>query len=1180
MVSAEFVAVFTPEGGARIQLQKLIKGSGLFQRERTAVLETTKWPELEPTGAAVSLLDLASRGLADDDGVSLTLPPSTVAALPETIAIPAGLPPAAPIMLSLQGRGLIVEDSFAVETRWTRTDGSKIAVDVFGARVRLNGAEYRLPEPLFSLYRAALAVNQPKELSARQAAFAELRQMLEQHADKAIIDGILTETRIAFAGNFSLALEGSQFDPVLFGPRIGEAVEAGQTIDESADNLLTPEQQAAFARQFRVRRGRSASYLLQDGTILFLDPSLARALTVVGEQQTLPEAQRRQFAASPRRVIAEALGELPELLELLFIETAQYSERVTGIDPWRQPVLPWIKPKPNTWLPDRFGIVVGDPPVHIEILPSELNAALQKLEAAAAAGQATVAIGGVAVPASPAAIAALSDLVSLLPPPGTDPVPSPVPPPAIANKLFLQIKDNLEEVSYAPLARVDAPPAPPAALPAGVKTILKPHQVEGFKWLATAWHSQRSGVLLADDMGLGKTLQALTFFCWLREQGVRAPILIVAPTGLLANWQAEIDRHLVAGSLGPVLRAYGNTLKAHREGSGTDISIGTARLNTADWREAGVVLTTYETMRDYHFSMARVEFAVIAYDEAQRLKNPAAQITRAAKTLRARFSIAMTGTPVENRLQDLWSIADVMQPSMLGSSKAFEMRYGQADSDRLRELNAQLTTETPPWPAFMIRRMKADHVEGLPAKKEVERPILMPALQAAAYAQAVQRAQLLKGTGSRDREAILATLGRLRAISLAPELPTIGPSFAENSARLQACIAILDEVKARSEKALIFCESLELQPRLAAELRRRYGLTRSVPCISGEVAGDARQRLVDDFQSRPLGFDVMILSPRAGGVGLTITAANHVIHLTRWWNPAVEDQATDRAYRIGQTKGVTVWVPIAEHPDPSIRQSSFDHSLAALLRRKRGLAQGLLVEPESETDASELFETVLASAPAQTARSLTEVSVTVAPDVPRTEAQPPRPLAPKQPPIEKATPVASAPETKPPLDDRRFAPVRWEKRPGQDVPWALFTEMLADKQIKRINIVDSYAAAGPRNCKQLADFLAGLRERGVGLQTVDLECWDALSIPSDFIDCSAQSRFLVKQLLDAGLGDVRFLPSFRSKRSGISLHDRKIVALLVDGSTITWDIGGGIDHIMSRNGQTVIWRWFNLSKGI
>ncbi len=1178
MVSAAFVAVFTPEGGARIQLQQLIKGSGFFQRERTAALETTQWPALEPTGAAVALLDLAARGLADDDGVSLTLPPSTVAALPETIAIPAGLPPAAPIVLSLQGRGLIVEDGFAVETRWTRTNGSRIAVDVCGARVRLNGADYRLPEPLFSLYRAALAVNQPKELSARQAAFAELRQMLEQHADQAILDGILTETRIAFAGNFSLALDGSQFDPVLFGPRIGEAVEAGQTIDESADNLLTPEQQAAFARQFRVRRGRSASYLLQDGTILFLDPSLARALTVVGEQQTLPEAQRRQFAASPRRVIAEALGEPPELLESLFIETAQYSERVTGIDPWRQPVLPWIKPKPNTWLPDRFGIVVGDPPVHIEILPSELNGALQKLKAAAAAGQATVAIGGVAVPASPAAIAALTDLVSLIPPPGADPVPPPAPPPAIANKLFLQIKDNLEEVSYAPLARVDAAPAPPTSLPAELKTILKPHQVEGFKWLATAWRSQRSGVLLADDMGLGKTLQALTFFCWLREQGVRAPILIVAPTGLLANWQAEIDRHFVAGSLGPVLRAYGNTLKAQREGSGTDISIGTARLNTADWREAGVVLTTYETMRDYHFSMARVEFAVIAYDEAQRLKNPAAQITRAAKTLRARFSIAITGTPVENRLQDLWSIADVMQPSMLGSSKAFEMRYGQADNGRLRELNAQLTTGTPPWPAFMIRRMKADHVEGLPAKKEVERPVLMPARQAAAYAQAVQRAQLLKGTGSRDREAILATLGRLRAISLAPELPTIGPAFAENSARLQACIAILDEVKARSEKALIFCESLELQPRLAAELRRRYGLTRSVPCISGEVAGDARQRLVDDFQSRPLGFDVMILSPRAGGVGLTITAANHVIHLTRWWNPAVEDQATDRAYRIGQTKGVTVWVPIAEHPDPSIRQSSFDHSLAALLRRKRGLAQGLLVEPESETDASELFETVLASAPAQTAASFAAELTPVAPDVPETEAQPPRPLASKQPLIEKPTPVASAPE--PPLDDRRLAPVRWEKRPGQDVPWQLFTDVLAGEQVKRIDIVDPYAAAAPRNCKQLADFLAGLRERGVGIQTVDVECWDADSVAREFIDCSAQSRFLVKQMLDAGLGDVRFLPSFRSKRSGINLHDRKIVALFVDGSTLTWDIGGGIDHIMSRNAKTVICRWFNLSKGI
>jgi hypothetical protein len=1160
VVTGQFLATFTPDGGARIQLQRTVRGKGFFQKDRVEAVETARWPSVDATGVAVSLLDLAARGDAIDDGSGLALPPATVAKLAEPVAMASGLPPAAPIVLSLRGKGLIVQDDFEVELRWARSNGSGIAVDVCGARVRLNGTDYRLPEPLYSLHKAALDINAAEAGSARQAAFAELRQKLDQHADQAILDGLLTETRIAFAGNFSLSLDGSQFDPVLFGPRIGEAAEAGDTIDETADNLLTAEQQSAFARQFRARRGKSRSYLLQDGTILFLDPVLATALAVVGEKQSAPEAQRQQFASSPRRAIAEALGSAPEQLERLFIETAQYSERVIGIDPWRKPVLPWIKPKPNTWLPEIFGIAVGDPPVRIEVPPEALKSALEQVEAAIAAGQQSVRIAGADVPASPATAAALKDLIALLPygQPGED---LPAPPPELATKMFLQVRENLDAVSYAPLARVDVAAAPPPVLPSGVKTILKPHQVEGFQWLASAWRTQRPGLLLADDMGLGKTLQALTFFCWLREQGVRSPMLVVAPTGLLANWQAEIERHLVSGALGPVFRAYGNALRAHRDGNGTDTDVGAARLNTSDWNEAGVILTTYETMRDYHFSMARVEFAVIAYDEAQRLKNPAAQITRAAKTLRTRLSIALTGTPVENRLQDLWSISDVVQPSLLGASKAFEERYGQAETDVLRELNARLTTAASPWPPFMIRRMKADHVEGLPAKVEVNRPVIMPPLQAKAYMQAVQRAQLLKGSGS--REAVLETLARLRAISLAPELPRVGPDFAIHSARLQACMAILEEVKARAEKALIFCESLDLQPLLAAELRRRYGLARSVPCISGQVAGEVRQQLVDDFQSRPPGFDVMILSPRAGGVGLTITAANHVIHLTRWWNPAVEDQATDRAYRIGQTKDVTVWVPIAEHPDPALRSSSFDQSLAALLRRKRSLAQGLLIEPEGQSDAADLFASVVAGSP----------------DVP-TEQVPPEPECAEPAVIKPPQPPADPPPTALPSEAGQYKPVRYEKTAGQDIPWPLFTECLANKAVKRVDIIDPYAAAGPRNCKLLVEFLAGLRERDVSFQNLTLECWDALSVDREFSDCAAQSRFLANAIVGAGLGDVRFYPTFRSHRGGTQMHDRKIVATFEDGTTVTWDIGGGIDYLMGKRYGTTIWRWFNLSNGI
>mgnify|MGYP000485201949 FL=1 len=1152
MVNSHFVSSFTSEGGARIQLQQHIPAKGLFGKARIEVLETSKWPEADQAGTAIRLLDIAARGEASDSGDAIELTASSVASLNEPDALAVGLPPAAPLVLSLRGRGLIVQDDFGVDLRWTRLDGSGVAVQEQGARIRINGRDFRLPEPLYTLHRAAKSVNEAVGLAGRQAAFAELRAMLDKHDEQALVDGLLRETRVAFAGNFSLSLNGSDFDPVLFAPKIAEAAESGGEIDENLDNLLTPEQQAAFAKLFRNRQGKARSYLMPDGILLFMDPALADALSVVGEKQRAPEPERREFAASPRRVIAESLGRPSENLEALFLETTQYSERVVGIDPWRKPVLPWIKPKPNSWLPESFGIAVGDPPVRIEIPPEELQAALAQVQAAIVQGVPTIVLSGVEVPASPATVAAIQDLIPLTEPSKGGDLP-PNPPPAISEKLFLQVRDNLEEVLYAPLTSAEAISYPPASLPQGVRTTLKPHQVEGFQWLAAAWRSHRPGVLLADDMGLGKTLQALTFFCWLREQGVKSPILIVAPTGLLANWQAEIDRHLSRECLGPILRAYGGTLRAHREGKGTDLEIGSARLNTSDWNDAGVVLTTYETMRDYHFSMARVDFAVIAYDEAQKLKNPAAQVSRAAKTLRSRLSMALTGTPVENRLQDLWSLTDVVQPSFLGSSKGFEARYGSADLEGLRELNSRLTTEAAPWPPFMIRRMKADHVEGLPHKKELEKALPMPPAQATAYSQAVQRALGLRGTGA--REAILETLGRLRSISLAPTLPKVGDEFACDSARLQATFAILDDIKARGEKALIFCESLELQPLLAAEIRRRYCLSRTVPCISGSVAGDHRQKLVDDFQARPPGFDVMILSPKAGGVGLTITAANHVIHLTRWWNPAVEDQATDRAYRIGQTKDVSVWVPIAEHPDPSLKNASFDHRLAALLKRKRTLAHGLLAEPESPGDVAALFEDVLSSQ-----GQAQELSAPQASD-----------------------PIASASgEHVSPSSDSKVNPqnIRWKKAAGQEVPWQVFCEPLLDKHIKRLEIIDPYAAASARQCQALSKFLSGLKERQIQLDSVTLECWDAASIDGGDGDLANQRRVLASAISEAGLNDVRFDPRFISRRSGQWLHDRSITAHLAGGESVVWDLSGGIDLLMLNKSESVISRWINPSAGI
>jgi hypothetical protein len=372
---------------------------------------------------------------------------------------------------------------------------------------------------------------------------------------------------------------------------------------------------------------------------------------------------------------------------------------------------------------------------------------------------------------------------------------------------------------------------------------------------------------------------------------------------------------------------------------------------------------------------------------------------------------------------------------------------------------------------------------------------------------------------------------------------------------LQASFSVLDNIKERGEKALIFCEPLELQPLLAAEIRRRYGLTTTVPCISGLVAGELRQKLVDDFQARPPGFDVMILSPKAGGIGLTITAANHVIHLTRWWNPAVEDQATDRAYRIGQTKDVTVWIPIAEHPDPALREASFDHKLAALLKRKRTLADGLLAEPESASDAGNLLEDIL---------STQEVPE----ELPASQEQATTKLF-------SPEPVSPAPEDQSPPQN-----IRWKKSPGEDVPWSVFCEALAGRDIKRIDIIDPYAAATSRQCRALAQFLSGLRQRQVQFESVTLDCWDAASTDGGDGNLANQRAVLASAISEAGLNDIRFTPRFISRRSGEWLHDRSITAHLSGGDKVVWDVSGGLDMLMLIKAECVISRWFNPAEGI
>jgi SNF2 family DNA or RNA helicase len=462
-------------------------------------------------------------------------------------------------------------------------------------------------------------------------------------------------------------------------------------------------------------------------------------------------------------------------------------------------------------------------------------------------------------------------------------------------------------------------------------------------------------------MGLGKTLQALALLAWLSEEmqagsWPRRPFLIVAPTGLLRNWRDEHDKHLGGAGLGNLVEAYGSglrSLRTSRDAEGRELATGLPSLDVAAITRSDWVMTTYETLRDYQHSFGRVHWGALIFDEAQKIKNPAAGLTDAAKGMKQDFTLVMTGTPVENRVEDLWCIADTARPGGLGSAKEFSARFrGDESGDasaQLAALRDELLEGTPP--AIMLRRLKEDHLDGLPEKltHTHERP--MPPVQAEAYRAAVEAA--------RRGAPMIQVLQQLRSLSLHP-IGTVDSSdehFVAASARLSLAFEVLDGVRATGEKALVFLESRQVQDALVEILQRRYGLREQILVINGEVAGSKRKARVDEFQERK-GFDVMILSPRAGGVGLTLTAANHVIHLARWWNPAVEDQCTDRVYRIGQQRTVHVHQVLAVHPE--IGDRSFDLRLAALLDRKRQLNRAVLA-PTAATqgDFEELYRTTV-----------------------------------------------------------------------------------------------------------------------------------------------------------------------------------------------------------------------------
>ncbi len=447
---------------------------------------------------------------------------------------------------------------------------------------------------------------------------------------------------------------------------------------------------------------------------------------------------------------------------------------------------------------------------------------------------------------------------------------------------------------------------------------LRPYQVRGFSWLAFL-RQYGLGGCLADDMGLGKTIQALALIQSDHEAGVRRPVLIACPLSVVSNWKKETERFTP-----------GLSILVHH---------GVDRDKAAAFRKSvakhAIVVTSYALLaRDFE-TLSEIDWGGVILDEAQNVKNPQTLQARAARALKADYRIALTGTPVENHVGDLWSIMEFLNPSLLGSQAEFKKNFFtpiEVTGDK--EAAERLARLTRP---FVLRRLKTDKsiIRDLPDKLEMKVFCNLTKEQAALYAAVGRKAEgAIEGAdGIKRRGLILAALTKLKQICNHPVHFLGDNSLLEGrSGKLARLCEMLEEVLESGERALVFTQYAEM----GRLLQRHVGKTfdREVLFLHGGVARTQRDLMVDRFQAKGEGPAVFVLSLKAGGTGLNLTNATHVFHYDRWWNPAVENQATDRAFRIGQTKNVQV--------HKFICAGTLEEKIDAMLERKKEVAERIV----------------------------------------------------------------------------------------------------------------------------------------------------------------------------------------------------------------------------------------------
>jgi superfamily II DNA or RNA helicase len=865
-----------------------------------------------------------------------------------------------PFSVALESTGWLASSAYRYLYDF-RLGVKKVSVERLGSIIRRGADLYRLDPTTFKMLEAVDAFNAAPE--ARRASeqalltFAEIKGLATELG--AELDVYLRNERVLIPPTVGLDLVVDSDDRISFAPKI-------DGVDQ--DSLRT-----AFFGSDDIE---PVYTVIEEG---------GQRLRVVLQERHKEILRRMQRVrhlggVSKAEVLRDPTAVFDGVADDVEIDLRLFGNRVYGIGSFPFVAQPYLDARTGTLeLPEDAKLHAGircryfDGRVEDLTIPSVAAARMVQDQArtALASGKDVIDVDGRSIVVDTNFVTALEELVVRLSPIGRARIAGQSTPKKPARYLLVYTNDS--ELNYSePLEEQgDAVEFTlPAALRPGAR--LEPYQVLGTRWLFESFARGRRGSLLADDMGLGKTLQVLTFLAALLEQPLPdhvGPIVIVCPTMLLELQTWERDAKKFFRDDGSVFQPWitlrGAELRGHRLTDGTEASLGQPVLDLDRLRESRVVVTNYETVTNYQYSFSRLKDSVrvLVLDEAHEAKTPNTKISHALKSMSPRFRIASTGTPVETRLLDAWNIIDILQPGLLGAATDFSAKFEEssgAPGEAVRELRQRLKFGERD--AFVLRRSKEESLTGFPKKHE---HILKCDLTNEQRLWHVKLIDQLK-SGSHALSVLKDLIRLYQHPRLLPHFEPLAPAAAlAASTKLAATVECLQGIKLNGEKCLVFTRTLDMQQLLATVLEDAFGV--HVDIVNGSTGKTGSHRksrasVLEGFSATP-GFGVLVLSPDVAGVGLTITAANHVIHYGRWWNPARESQATDRVYRLGQTRDVHVYVPITS--DPTGQFETFDEKLDSLLRRRRALASEFLMPLPSEDDLGRELLNSLKAEPSQ-----------------------------------------------------------------------------------------------------------------------------------------------------------------------------------------------------------------------